>query len=104
MDILHCIEGVDDDEEEDHQERHSARNDLEQLECDKYSFSHALNGPIHSEIQRNFSRGEFSNYTILAQTKVFRNATNTISYNFPPLNPSMIGIFIVPSPLLPTLS
>ena len=29
MDILHCIEGVDDDEEKDHQKRHSARNDLE---------------------------------------------------------------------------
>ena len=100
MDILHGIEGVDDDEEEDHQERHSARNDLEQLECDKYSFSHALNGPIHSGIQRNFSCGESSNYTILPQSKVCRNATNTI-HNLPPLNPFII--FILSPPLLPTL-
>ena len=37
--LLHCIEGVDDDEEQDHQERHSARNHLEQaqLDCLEYS-------------------------------------------------------------------
>ena len=27
--LLHCIEGVDDDEEKDHKERHSARNNLD---------------------------------------------------------------------------
>ena len=59
--------------------------------------------PFIQEYKEIFRVGNFP-ITILAQTKVFRNATNTISYNFPPLNPSMIGIFIVPSSLLPTLS